>query len=265
MLDESSPARRADAPFVTPARVGQARSGVAHTTQDMLAFDLARARAWDAVHGRFDTDGLRAALATAETIVVRSRATSRSVYLRRPDLGRVLDEESAGRLAYSPCDILIVLADGLSSIAVAHALPLVAALPELLADFSIGPIVIAEQARVALGDDIGRRIGAKVVVMLIGERPGLTTSDSLSIYMTLLPATPISDADRNCISNIHAAGLSTEAAAAKLHWLVVEACRRGSSGVDLKEAQTDNTVEKRQSNNEPFISRWRDLLPELST
>lgn len=257
---------RTGSPFVTLARTGQARTGVAHMTRDVLAFDLARARAWDAVNGGLDTDRLKATLPANETIVVRSRAANRSAYLRRPDLGRVLDDDSAGRLRHSPCDVVIVLADGLSSIAVERqAVPLVGMLVDLLAPFSLGPIVIAEQARVALGDDIARRIGARVVVVLIGERPGLSTSDSLGIYMTMLPATRISDADRNCISNIHAAGLSAKAAAAKLEWLIVEARRLGRSGVDLKEAESEPCVDRRLSNNEPFISRHRHLLPELGT
>jgi ethanolamine ammonia-lyase small subunit len=222
----------------TSARIGLARSGTALTTQDVLGFSLAHARARDAVETALDVDALEAALAGREIIRVRSAAANRAIYLRRPDLGRILDGESAARLAPRPCDIALVIGDGLSSQAVQrHAVATATQMLACLTDYTVAPIVIAEQARVALSDEIGERLGARAVVMLIGERPGLSTPDSLGVYITFAPRRGRSDADRNCISNIHAAGLSYAAAADKTGWLLGEALRLGFSGVALKDQQ----------------------------
>ena len=222
----------------TSARIGLARSGSALTTQDVLGFSLAHARARDAVETALDIDALEASLAGQDVIRVHSAAANRALYLRRPDLGRVLDAESAARLTPGAFDIALVIGDGLSSQAVHnHAAATAAQMLARLAAYSVAPIVIAEQARVALSDEIGERLGARAVVMLIGERPGLSTPDSLGVYITFAPKSGRTDADRNCISNIHASGLSYAAAADKTAWLLGEAFRLGFSGVALKDQQ----------------------------
>jgi ethanolamine ammonia-lyase small subunit len=227
---------------VTPARIALGRVGASLPTAEVLAFGLAHARAQDAVQRPFDAETLEALLAADgwPCVQVASRATSREHYLLRPDLGRRLDEASAARLsalADGACDVVFVAADGLSSLAVERQAPaLLAALRPLLPDWRIGPIVIARQARVALGDEIGERLGATLVAMLIGERPGLSSPDSLGLYMTHAPHVGRVDAERNCISNVRAEGLAPALAAARLAWLLAEARRRGYSGVRLKEA-----------------------------
>lgn len=221
----------------TQARIGLGRSGDALPTAPLLEFQAAHSRARDAVHGAADFAALAAALAPHPAIAVRSQATDRAVYLRRPDLGRRLDPASlapldAGRGAY---DVAFVIADGLSSRAVeSHAVPVLRRCLEKLADWRIAPIVLAEQGRVALGDEIGERLHAAAVAVLIGERPGLSVADSLGIYLTWAPRSGRADSERNCISNIHGAGMSHEAAADLLVWLLREARRRQLSGIALK-------------------------------
>jgi len=169
-----------------------------------------------------------------------SRATDRTTYLRRPDLGRQLDADDMQALrtrASTPADVGIVIGDGLSSLAATrHALPLLSALrPQLPAALRLAPIVIATQARVALADEVGEALGARLAVMLIGERPGLSSPDSLGIYITYAPRRGRHDAERNCISNVRPQGLPCEAAAFKLAWFVREALRRSLTGVALKD------------------------------
>ena len=226
----------------TPARIGLARAGASLATREHLSFQLAHARARDAVHEALDSapllEGLRAR--GLDALHLRSAAGDRAIYLARPDLGRRLDAPSRERL--DACagnhDLVLVLADGLSARAVErHALPLLdAALPELRRQlWRLGPAVVAEQGRVAIGDEIGAALGAALVAVLIGERPGLSSPDSLGAYLTWAPATGRRDAERNCLSNIRPEGMGYAEAAAKLVYLLTEARRRRLTGVTLKE------------------------------
>jgi len=222
--------------LTTRARIGLARVGDAMATTDVLEFQLAHAKARDAVHTKLDTAALKAAL-PPDCIEVRSAADGRETYLRRPDLGRQLHPESEALLRKGEYDAVFVIADGLSSSAVSiNAVPMLNAALARLTDFRIAPVVIATQARVAIGDDIGERLGAKLCAILIGERPGLSVAESLGIYLTYDPKRGCRDSARNCISNIHTkGGLSYDAAADTLTWLMREALRRKLTGVDLKE------------------------------
>jgi ethanolamine ammonia-lyase small subunit len=174
-----------------------------------------------------------------ESLDVHSGAPDREHYLRRPDLGRRLSEESRSMLAQlsaEPSDVVFVIGDGLSAFAASkQSIPLLQAVCPKLADWKIGPVVIARQARVALGDEIGELLNAKIVVMLIGERPGLSSPDSLGIYLTYAPKVGCSDAQRNCISNVRPEGLDYPLAAHKLHYLLTHARRLGLTGVGLKD------------------------------
>jgi ethanolamine ammonia-lyase small subunit len=226
----------------TPARIALGRTGSSQPTSAQLAFGLAHAQARDAVHAPLDVAALDAALRGAgfDTLIARSRAADRPTYLRRPDLGRRLDEASLARLrAAAPAaapDLVFVVADGLSAVAIArHALPLIEAARERLAGWSIGPVVIATQARVALGDEAGEALGAHAVALLVGERPGLSSPDSLGIYLTWAPRVGRTDAERNCISNVRPEGLAYGRAAATLAGLLEGARRLGTTGVSLKD------------------------------
>jgi ethanolamine ammonia-lyase small subunit len=227
---------------VTPARLALGRVGAGMPTDEVLRFGWAHAMARDAIHAALDTPALETALHAQgwTTAQVRSQAPDRVTYLRRPDLGRVLDPHEFAKLRAMntpPASICIVIGDGLSSLAVdRHAAPLLAALKPLLAnELEQAPAVIATQARVALADEVADALKAKLSIMLIGERPGLSSPDSLGIYITHAPFKGRSDAERNCISNVRAEGLSYAAAAFKLAWLVREAIGRGLTGVDLKD------------------------------
>jgi ethanolamine ammonia-lyase small subunit len=227
---------------VTPARLALGRVGSGMPTDEVLRFGWAHAMARDAVHAALDVPTLETALHAQgwRTGQVRSRAPDRVTYLRRPDLGRVLDPHEFAKLRAMntlPGNICVVIGDGLSSLAVdRHAAPLLARLRPLLADeLKQVPAVIATQARVALADEIADALRAKLSIMLIGERPGLSSPDSLGIYITHGPFKNRSDAERNCISNVRPEGLSYAAAALKLAWLVREAIGRGLTGVDLKD------------------------------
>lgn len=221
----------------TQARIGLGRSGDALPTAPLLEFQAAHSRARDAVHGTANFAAIAAALAPHPTVAVRSQAGDRATYLRRPDLGRRLDPASADALpaGHDKYDVAFVIADGLSARAVdSQAAPVLRLCLQKLADWRIAPVVLAEQGRVALGDEIGERLDAAVVVVLIGERPGLSVADSLGIYLTWAPRRGRSDSERNCISNIHGAGMSHAAAADLLVWLLREARHRKLSGVYLK-------------------------------
>lgn len=242
MSEDKPPARAADLRSLTPARVALGRSGASLPLQEVLRFGLAHAQARDAVHEPFRPDEIEAGLRARglETLQVASAATTRAEYLRRPDRGRMLAPESREALAdrKGGFDLALVVADGLSSTAVhRNAVPFVAALlPHLTRlGLSLAPVVLASQARVALGDEVGALLGARMVVVLVGERPGLSSPDSLGLYLTYAPRSGLSDADRNCISNVRDGGLSPEAATFKLAWLIAEAFRRGLSGVALKD------------------------------
>jgi ethanolamine ammonia-lyase small subunit len=240
----------------TNARIALGRAGNALPTAPLLAFNLSHAQARDAVHQPLDAQALRQELQGAgfETLGVESAAPDRQHYLRRPDLGRRLSDESRAMLADSGRasregnggpDVVFVVGDGLSAFAAAkQALPLLQAVrARLEADgadgadrgWRIGPVVVARQARVALGDEIGELLGAKLVAMLIGERPGLSSPDSLGVYLTWSPKVGCHDALRNCISNVRPEGLPYEAAAHKLHYLLTHARRLGLTGVGLKD------------------------------
>lgn len=226
---------------LTPARVALGRSGVSLPTRALLDFTLDHARARDAVHAPFDAEALAAALAGqgVATVAVRSLVADRADYLKRPDLGRRLADDSRVVLearAGDGCDVAVVIADGLSPAAVnTDALALAAALLPKLSGLALGPIVIAGNARVALGDDIGASLKARLTIMLIGERPGLSAPKSIGAYLTIAPGPGRSDAERNCVSNIQPAGLRNGEAASKIEWLAREALRRGVTGVALKD------------------------------
>lgn len=228
------PARWLDLRRLTPARVALGRVGNGVPTEPHLAFQADHAAARDAVHAALDVDALRAAI-SRECHVVHSAAPDRATYLRRPDLGRRL---AAGTvLPEAPGQVAIVLADGLSAIAVQrHAPALVAALA------LPGPIVIATQARVALGDAVGEAMRAEAVVVLIGERPGLSAADSVGAYLTWRPRIGRTDAERNCISNIRPEGLAIPLASRKILWLLGEMRRLGLSGVALKDEAPDSAM-----------------------
>ncbi|MGL4397551.1 MAG: ethanolamine ammonia-lyase subunit EutC [Hyphomicrobium sp.] len=227
----------------TDARIGLGRSGTALPTREVLKFSLAHARARDAVLTPISWEPVEAGLAALglQSVRIASAAPDRNTYLCRPDLGRSLGqparEEIAAR-AKGAVDLLIVIADGLSSKAVAaNAVATVTALlPHIKTNaWSLAPILLASQARVAIGDEAGELTGAKAVLMLIGERPGLSSPDSLGAYLTFAPRSGRTDAERNCISNIRKGGLSYEEAAFKMAWLLREAVRRGLTGVELKD------------------------------
>lgn len=226
----------------TPARIALGRVGHALPLGEVLDFQLAHARARDAVHAALDGAKLAAEMAPLPVLHVESDAPDRATYLRRPDLGRRLSARSAALLAEAcgRCDAVFVIGDGLSATGVqAGAAELLRTCVAELGGLSIGPVVIAHEARVALGDPIGAALGARVCVMIIGERPGLSVHDSLGIYMTFAPRPGRTDAERNCISNIHGAGgLSPHEAARTLGWLLREALRLELSGVALKDDQT---------------------------
>jgi len=245
---------------LTSARIALGRAGVSLPTAAQLALQLAHAQARDAVHLALDGPALQAALAPLglETLLLHSAAADRHVYLQRPDLGRRLSDASRQALldrqpshpsekpAEAPRrhDIAFVIADGLSAPAIAHhALPLLTQVLALLKSppdegaqpWSVAPLVIVEQGRVAVADEVGEWLGARAVVILIGERPGLSSPDSLGLYLTWMPRVGLTDASRNCISNVRSAGLGYEEATRKLGYLLGESRRRQLSGVGLKE------------------------------
>ncbi|SFJ06808.1 ethanolamine ammonia-lyase subunit EutC [Celeribacter neptunius] len=222
----------------TPARIALGRTGAGLPTGANLEFQFAHARARDAVHSPLDLDALAAGLQPFEVIRVNSAASDRASYLRRPDLGRKLATGEAEKLnARTPCDVAFVIADGLSSAAVqAHAAAVVHAASARLEGLSFGPVVVASEARVAIGDEIGQVLGARLVVLLVGERPGLTVADSLGAYLTYDPKPGVKDSQRNCLSNIHGkGGMSYDQAAEKIAWLSRAALERGLTGTGLKE------------------------------
>jgi ethanolamine ammonia-lyase small subunit len=221
----------------TPARISLGRAGTSLPTAQVLRFAAAHAAARDAVHLPLDVAALLADLGAHgfEASTVASRAASRVEYLTRPDLGRQLAPSAADALAdEGDGGLCIVVADGLSAIAAQrHAAPLLAALRDggVVAD----RLVVATQARVALGDAIGARVGASLVLVLIGERPGLSSPDSLGAYLTWQPTVGRVDSERNCVSNIRPEGLVLADAAARIAWLVRESRRRRVTGIALKD------------------------------
>ena len=211
----------------TPARVALGRTGHSLPTGELLRFRLDHARARDAVYEALDPQSLG-----VPHVLLRSAAHDRATYLRRPDLGRKLAADT--RLERGDYDAAIVVADGLSAPAVhRHAVPLLGELMPLLADWRMAPLTVVLQGRVAIGDEIGQRLGARQVAVLIGERPGLTSPDSLGIYLTWDPRPGRMDAERNCISNVRSEGLPYAAAARWLHALMSEARVRKLTGIGL--------------------------------
>jgi ethanolamine ammonia-lyase small subunit len=239
---------------LTPARVGLQRTGVSLETSDLLDFQRSHAQARDAVHSRLESASVAASLgATTGGKVLRlhSAAPDRTTYLQRPDLGRKLDAASrealrehlqtnasnqAGTASDADSSMVLILADGLSALAVErHAVPLVSELLPLLKHWSLAAVCLVEQARVAIGDEIGAALEAQLSIVLIGERPGLSSPDSLGAYITWEPRPGRTDAERNCISNIRTEGLSYAQAARQLVYYLNEARRRQLTGVSLKE------------------------------
>jgi ethanolamine ammonia-lyase small subunit len=229
----------------TPARIALGHAGTSMPTKPHLEFQLAHARARDAVHHELDIPALQAALQSRgmDAILLHSGAESRPHYLQRPDKGRRLDADSRASLESSarpadPYDVAFVIGDGLSALAIEEnaAKFLDAIMPSLVKEgWRMAPLCIVKEARVAVGDEVGEVLGAKMVVILIGERPGLSSPDSMGIYMTLNPRVGLTDESRNCISNIRPGGLGYEHAAHRLLYLMTEARRRGLSGVNLKD------------------------------
>ena len=220
----------------TSARVDLGRAGHSVPTRELLDFQLAHAKARDAVHTALDVRLLTAELRekNLEFVTLASAAPDRATYLRRPDLGRRLSDESRERLT-GTYELVFVIADGLSALAVhRHAVPLLSQIVPKL-DWRIAPIAIVEQGRVGIGDEIGELLKAQLSVVLIGERPGLSSPDSLGIYLTWQPRIGRTEAERNCISNIRAEGLSYAAAAQKLLFFINEARRLKLTGFGLKE------------------------------
>jgi ethanolamine ammonia-lyase small subunit len=225
----------------TQARIALGRTGSSQLTETLLDFTWAHAEARDAVRAELDVPALAADLLAAgfESLGVETAASSRMDYLRRPYLGRRLSPESRAQLQMlgkQSIDVAVVIADGLSSGAPArHAVPLLRALRPKVADLKIGVCAIARHGRVALGDEVGQLLNAALVLVLIGERPGLSSPNSLGIYLTYAPRVGRTDAERNCISNVRPEGLSYDAAADKLAYLMSVARRLGLSGVALKD------------------------------
>jgi ethanolamine ammonia-lyase small subunit len=224
----------------TSARVGTGRTGGSLPHGELLRFRLDHAKARDAVHEPFDPASLAAELEPLAhpLLLAPSQAGDRATYLQRPDLGRRLSPDGRERLvaAKGDYDLVLILADGLSATA-SHrqAPPLLRALLPLLANWSLAPLVIAPFARVALQDEIGQALGARSALILLGERPGLGSPDSLGAYLVHDPKPGNTDAMRNCVSNIRPEGLPAVAAAHRISWLLHESRRLGFSGVDLKD------------------------------
>jgi ethanolamine ammonia-lyase small subunit len=246
----------------TPGRIALGRTGISLPTAQQLAFQLDHARARDAVHHDMDAETLKRAVDELKwfehCIVVESAADNRTMFLQRPDLGRRLSARSkrllqarTKSLPGATYDLAFVMADGLSALAIeSNAIAFLKAMHHHLAKHPLrcAPVVIARQGRVAIGDEIGELMAAKVAVVMIGERPGLSSPDSMGIYMTWEPRVGLTDERRNCISNIRPAGLSYDEAAYKLHYLVSEALRRCVSGVQLKDETSTALPEGRLSN-----------------
>lgn len=245
----------------TSARIGLGRVGNSIPTNELLAFQLDHARAIDAVHKALDVKALLEQLSTSQPlynatpmnpIVLNSKARDRMEYLQRPDLGRQLNEASWQQLleqrseADAEYDLAIVVADGLSSTAIQnHAVPVLDRLVEKLGtdtknNWSLAPLTIVSQGRVAIGDDVGECLNAKITMILIGERPGLTSPDSMGIYMTWAPKRGAKESSRNCISNIRPEGLGYDEASNKAFYLLSESIRRQISGIKLKDRSSDN-------------------------
>ena len=245
----------------TSARIALGRAGTSLPTRAHLDFALAHAQARMAVHTEVDMDLLAGKLQTLAppgqpVLRLHSAAQDRPTYLQRPDLGRRLDTASRSLLQGLPgaaADVVFVVADGLSSLAIErNARPFLRQmLPALAEQWRIGPISVVRNARVALGDEIAAALGASLVVVLIGERPGLSSPDSMGLYMTWQPRPGMTDESRNCISNVREQGLSYAQAVHKLHYLMQQARQRQLSGVQLKD-ESDTLAAPEQAG-QPFM------------
>lgn len=256
----------------TDARIGLGRAGVSLPTSELLDFQLAHAQAQDAVHQPLDVAALAQQLKPLTdsckldpTLSLHSRAPDRATYLQRPDLGRRLDDASAETLrqyaqsTHRAYDLSIAMVDGLSSRAVAeNSLPFLSELFSVLKqdkeEWSIAPLSIVSQGRVAIGDEVGDLINARAVLVMVGERPGLSSPDSLGLYLTWAPRVGLNDARRNCISNVRSAGLVYPDAVRKLLYLLRESRRRQLSGVQLKERSEEPVIDGAKSQNNFLIS-----------
>jgi len=236
---------------LTPARVSLHTTGHSLATDEVLSFQLAHAKARDAIHTALHLPSFARRLSTELSILVeasipvlqlQSNAPDRGAYLRQPNLGRTLHPDSVAQLRPASCQLAIIIADGLSTLAVErNAIPVLAHLiPKLLADtWTIAPITLVQQGRVGICDPIGFGLGASCSLIFIGERPGLSSSDSMGAYLTWSPHPDRTDADRNCLSNIRDGGLSPEAAAARLFWYLQTARTKRETGITLKEGSLD--------------------------
>jgi ethanolamine ammonia-lyase small subunit len=243
--------QRPDLRDLTPARVSLPTTGHSIATGEVLSFQLAHARARDAVHATLHLPSFAQRLLAELPILretsiavlqLKSNAPDRGTYLRQPNLGRTLHPDSAAQLSPTPCDLAITIADGLSALAIErNAIPVLAhLLPLLLADaWTIAPLTLVEQGRVGICDPIGFGLQASCSLILIGERPGLSSPDSMGAYLTWSPHPDRTDADRNCLSNIRSGGLSPEAAASRLFWFLQTARARQQTGVSLKEGSLE--------------------------
>lgn len=240
---------------LTSARVALGRAGSSLPTQAQLEFQLAHAAARDAVHQQLDLGALAEQIRALKLplLQLHSAASDRQTYLQRPDLGRQLDAASAQQLEHytqqhpsQNYDLALVITDGLSALAVErHALPVVRLIQEQASSegWSLAPLCLVQQGRVAIADDIGQRLRARMSVILLGERPGLSSPDSLGLYFTYAPQVGCTDAQRNCISNIRHEGLSYSLAVHRLFSLMREARHRQCSGVTLKDETQLATLE----------------------
>jgi ethanolamine ammonia-lyase small subunit len=216
---------------LTAARIALGRAGHSLPTRELLAFQFAHAKARDAVHRSLDVT----AFASLQPVFLHSGAPNRATYLRRPDLGRQLHPESANRIQRGDWDVALIIVDGLSATAVhRHAIPLIDALHPRIEGWRVAPLCVVEQGRVAIGDEVGARLGAKLALVLIGERPGLSSPDSLGAYLTWSPRVGRTDAERNCVSNIRAEGLEPALAAERIATIMRAAREQQLTGVHLK-------------------------------
>ena len=242
----------------TDARIGLGRVGTSIPTAELLRFQLSHAQAIDAVHVPLNVNELSGQLEKSEVLKaylpllnLHSKANDRIEYLQRPDLGRQLDDQSIAQLqamADKPYDLVFVIADGLSSYAISHhAQPFlekfISRLKEDDKKLNIAPLCVVQQGRVAVGDDVCEALNAKQVILLIGERPGLSSPDSMGLYLTWNAKRGTEDSLRNCISNIRPEGLKYDAAVHKGHYLLQESQRRQLSGVNLKDRSEDSLLE----------------------
>ncbi len=235
----------------TPARVALGRAGNALPTKRVLEFQLAHARARDAVEAPFDSKRLAEAISPAVT--VETKAENRTAYLANPSLGKLLSDTSRARLRRGAYDAALVVADGLSSTAIhGHGAALAKAILASVPGWKWAPTTIVTNGRVAIGDEIAQALNAEFAVVLIGERPGLSAADSVGLYLTRAPRPGItSDAQRNCISNVRPGGLALDDAAHRLAWLMTQARRLRVTGVALKEDAPDVLTAQPQADKLP--------------